>query len=44
MRFTDNNQLGAAAGDVTLNGGTLHVAADIFVDRNITLGRTAGRS
>jgi fibronectin-binding autotransporter adhesin len=42
VRFTNNNQLGAAAGGVTLNGGALHVAADIFVDRNITLGASGG--
>lgn len=42
IRFTDNNQLGAPAGGVTLNGGALHVAADIFVDRNITLGANGG--
>ena len=42
IRFTDNNQLGALAGGVTLNGGALHVAADIFVDRNITLGASGG--
>ncbi len=42
VRITANNQLGAAAGTVTLNGGTLHFAASIGTGRNFTLGAGGG--